>query len=142
MLALKGRGDWVCIVETKIESQADKPEPVEDLEDIKLNDNQEYKTRIGTTLDPELVTFLRENKDIFAWSPSDIPGISPDVITHQLRINKDQRPVRQKLRSMSTKKQAAIDEEVGKLLKAGFIRPEKFPTWLANVIMVKKSNRK
>ena len=71
-----------------------------------------------------------------------MPGICPDVITHQLRINKDQRPVRQKLRSMSTEKQAAIEEEVGKLLKAGFIRMEKFPTWLANVVMVNKSNGK
>ena len=43
---------------------------------------------------------------------------------------------------MSAEKQAAIEEEVGKLLKADFIRPEKFPTWLANVVMVKKSNGK
>ena len=43
---------------------------------------------------------------------------------------------------MSTEKQAAIEKEVGKLVKAGFIRPEKFPTWLANVVMVKKSNGK
>ena len=43
---------------------------------------------------------------------------------------------------MLTKKQATIEEEVGKLLKAGFIRPEKFPTWLINVVMVKKSNGK
>ena len=71
-----------------------------------------------------------------------MPGICPDVISHQLRINKDQRPVHQKLRSMSTEKQAAIEEEVGKLLKACFIRREKFPTWLANVVMVKKSNGK
>ena len=92
-LALKERGDRVCIIETEIESWADKPEPVEELEDIQLDDNPEHKTRIGTTLDPklrsELITFLRENKDVFAWSPSDMPGVSPDVITHQLRINKD-----------------------------------------------------
>ena len=43
---------------------------------------------------------------------------------------------------MSTEKQATIEEEVGKLLKAGFIRQEKFPTWLANVVMVRKSNGK
>ena len=61
----------------------------------------------------ELVMFSWENKDVFAWTPSDMPGISPDVITHQFRINKDQRPVRQKLRSMSIEKQAAIEEEVG-----------------------------
>ena len=43
---------------------------------------------------------------------------------------------------MSAEKQAAIEEKVGKLLKAGFIRPEKYPTWLANVVMVRKSNGK
>ena len=43
---------------------------------------------------------------------------------------------------MSEEKQAAIEEKVGKLLEADFIRPEKFPTWLANVVMVKKSNGK
>ena len=76
----------------------------------------------------ELITFLQANKDVFAWTPSDMPGISPDVITHQLRINEDQRLVRQKLRSMLIEKQATIEDKVGKLLKAGFIRPEKFPT--------------
>ena len=50
--------------------------------------------------------------------------------------------MRQKLRSTSIEKQAAIEEEVRKLLKAGFIRPEKFPTWLANMVMVKKSKGK
>lgn len=34
------------------------------------------------------------------------------------------------------------DEEVHKLLEAGFIREIKYTTWLANVIMVKKSNDK
>ena len=37
---------------------------------------------------------------------------------------------------------AAIEEEVYKLLEAGFIREEKYPTWLANVVMVKKPNGK
>ena len=33
-------------------------------------------------------------------------------------------------------------EEVEKLLIAGFIREVYYPEWLANVVMVKKSNRK
>ena len=37
---------------------------------------------------------------------------------------------------------AAIEEEVRKLLEAGFIREEKYPTWLANVVMVKKPSGK
>nr|KYP72687.1 Retrovirus-related Pol polyprotein from transposon 17.6 [Cajanus cajan] len=36
----------------------------------------------------------------------------------------------------------AIKEETAKLLQAGFIREVKYSTWLANVVMVKKSNGK
>lgn len=35
-----------------------------------------------------------------------------------------------------------MDEEVGKLLDAGFIREVKYITWLSNVVMVKMSNGK
>ena len=35
-----------------------------------------------------------------------------------------------------------MDEEVGKLLKAGFIQEAHYPKWLANVIMVKKASGK
>lgn len=35
-----------------------------------------------------------------------------------------------------------MDEEVQKLLEAEFIREVKYTTWLANVVMVKKSNSK
>jgi hypothetical protein len=31
-----------------------------------------------------LVEFLRENIDIFAWSPSDMPGIPREVVEHAL----------------------------------------------------------
>jgi hypothetical protein len=33
-----------------------------------------------------LVDFLRANADIFAWSPSDMPGIPREVIEHSLDI--------------------------------------------------------
>ena len=93
MLALKGRGDRIYVVEIELKSRANKPEPIEKLEDVQLDNNPEHKTRVGTTMSPELrselVTFLRGNKDVFAWTPSDMLGISPDVITHQLQINKD-----------------------------------------------------
>lgn len=35
-----------------------------------------------------------------------------------------------------------MDEEVCKLLEVGFIREVKYTTWLANMVMVKKSNGK
>ena len=35
-----------------------------------------------------------------------------------------------------------MDHEVSQLLKAHFIRPIKYTTWIANVVIVKKSNDK
>ena len=71
-----------------------------------------------------------------------MPGVPSDVITHQLNINKKQKPVHQKRRHFANERMTAIEEEVHKLLEAGFIREEKYPTWLANVVMVKKPSRK
>lgn len=39
-------------------------------------------------------------------------------------------------------RQKAIDKEVEKLLTAGFIREVYYPSWLTNMIIVRKVNRK
>jgi hypothetical protein len=64
---------------------------------------------------------LRENIDVFAWEPSQMPGIPREVIEHHLKIRPDARPVRQKPRKQSIERQNFIREEVRKLLRAGFI---------------------
>ena len=46
------------------------------------------------------------------------------------------------MRHHAPEKQAVIEEEVQRLLKAMFIREEKFSTWLANVIVVRQANEK
>ena len=57
---------------------------------------------IGAQLDPmidaALRTFLRENWDIFAWHPSDMPGIPRALAEHSLNILKGYKPVKQTLR--------------------------------------------
>ena len=50
--------------------------------------------------------------------------------------------VQQKKRKMSMEKQKAVQEETHQLVKAKFIREVKYPTWLANVVMVKKPSGK
>jgi hypothetical protein len=50
-----------------------------------------------------LVDFLPVNHDIFAWSPSDMPGISRDVAEHALEIQADAKPVKQRLRHFDEK---------------------------------------
>ena len=81
---------------------------------------------IGAGLDPgqeeALVRFLHANKEIFAWEPNQLVGVSREVIQHHLRVCPNVRPVKQQARRQSTKKQAFIVQETRKLEAAGAIR--------------------
>jgi len=68
-----------------------------------------------------LVDFLRANTDVFAWTPSDMPGIPREVAEHSLDIRAGSKPVKQRLRRFDEEKYQAIGEEIHKLLAAGFI---------------------
>jgi hypothetical protein len=52
------------------------------------------------------------------------------------------KPKKQKLRKMLEGKIEAAKAEVQTLLDAGFIRVVAYPQWLANVVMVRKKNKK
>jgi hypothetical protein len=69
-----------------------------------------------------LVDFLHANVDIFAWSPSDMPGIPREVTEHALEIQASSKPVKQCLRRFDEEKRKVIGEEIHKLLEAGFIK--------------------
>jgi hypothetical protein len=71
-----------------------------------------------------------------------MPGIDPSVIVHRLNVDPNFRPIRQKRRTFAPERNQAVAEEVSKLLAAGFIREVDYPKWLANVVLVKKSNNK
>ncbi|KAM1083480.1 hypothetical protein ACFX19_022280 [Malus domestica] len=102
--------------------------------------------KIGTTLSPPirltLISFLQENTKVFAWSYEDMLDISLDIIYHRLSINPKTKPVRQKRRSYDAKWYEAIKAEVEKLKGIGFIREVNYPTWVANVVLVKKNPTK
>uniref|UniRef100_A0A2N9J520 Uncharacterized protein n=1 Tax=Fagus sylvatica TaxID=28930 RepID=A0A2N9J520_FAGSY len=75
-----------------VEERQNVAEPTEELEEIVLIEGDEKKTtRIGTSMAKEIrasvVSFLRENADVFAWSHDDMPGISTEVISHKLNVN-------------------------------------------------------
>jgi hypothetical protein len=89
-----------------------------------------------------LVDFLRANAEVFAWSPSDMPGIPRDVAEHSLDIRAGARPMKQPLRRFDEEKHRAIGEEIHKLMAAGFIKEVFHPEWLANPVLVKKKGGK
>ncbi|GKV17031.1 hypothetical protein SLEP1_g27587 [Rubroshorea leprosula] len=80
--------------------------------------------------------------DVFAWTTNEMPGIPAKLTVHKLSTDPTRRPVVQKRRLFGPEKQAAIDEEIQKLLQAGFIRRVEYSEWVSNPVLVKKPNGK
>ena len=79
---------------------------------------------------------------MFAWTHEDMSGIDPEVACHRLTIKKGTQVVRQKMMCFIQERYEAINGEVEKLLKSGFIREVNYPEWILNVVLVKKANGK
>nr|KYP44754.1 Retrovirus-related Pol polyprotein from transposon opus [Cajanus cajan] len=121
-----------------------RPAPAEDIKEVTLAEGK--KVKVGTSLSQEdaekLIEVLKANMSAFAWHVKDMPGVDPDFMCHKLAIDPRAKPVIQKRRKFGEDKRKAITEETDKLLTAGFVREIQYPTWLANVVMVRKSSGK
>ena len=130
-----------------IEEQRTIAKPIEGLEEILLNNSRPKRTtRISTLASPPirqaLTTFLKENQDVFAWNYEDMPRIDPSVMMHKLNMSPIFPHVCQKKRVFAQELHRAIAEEVRKLQDVDFTREVYYLDWLANVVMVKKTNEK
>ncbi|XP_027927449.1 uncharacterized protein LOC114184336 [Vigna unguiculata] len=109
-----------------------RSEPEGEIKEIPLGSQPGQVTKIGGALNAEEEELLRavilENKDLFAWSSADMPGVHPDVMSHKLAIFREARPVAQKKRKMGEERRRAVEEEVRKLEGAGFIKEIKYTT--------------
>ncbi|RDX65672.1 Retrovirus-related Pol polyprotein from transposon 17.6, partial [Mucuna pruriens] len=110
-------------LDPRCEDERKRPLLAKDLKKVSIGPKLTHKTKIGTTLAHEdeshLVSFLRENWDVFAWSLTDMPKIDPNFLCHRLSISPN-------YRSVSQRRKKEIQ----------------YPSWLANVVMVKKANGK
>ena len=63
----------------------------EDLLKITIGDNPEKFFQVESQLPQqereELVEFLKQNIDVFAWNTYEAPGVDPDFICHHLNVN-------------------------------------------------------
>ena len=137
----------ITSLDTRVENKNGRQELVEELETVSLGSENLGKTiRIGSKLKEEqkqeLVKCLQAHADVFAWTHEDMPGIDPGVACHKLAIKKGVRAIRQKRRCFNQERYEVINDEVEKLLRAGFIREVNYPEWISNVVLVKKANDK
>jgi hypothetical protein len=109
-------------------------------------DIAEQKVLLGSELSGEqektLLRFLFNNKDVFAWLANDLCGVNRDVIEHSLNVDSAIRPRKQKLWKMSDDKAEGARNKVKRLLSARVIREVTYPEYLANTVLVKKTNGK
>ena len=116
------------------------------MERVIVGDDPEKFFQVGAKLPSQereqLVEFLRENVDVFAWSAYEASGIDPSFICHQLNVNPSITPKRQPPRHPLKEHAEAIRNEVAKLKQAGAIKEVFYPQWLANTVVVKKKTGK
>ncbi|KAJ4795108.1 Pol-polyprotein [Rhynchospora pubera] len=118
--------------------------PGEEVEEVELSEG--ITTKLGTALgtkDRELVKeCLKRNKEIFVAEGGQMPGIRREIAEYKIKLFPNARPVHQKKRKFGPERRTIIEEEVQRLLAAGFIREVKCPAWLANPVVVPKHNNK
>ncbi|KAL0430561.1 UNVERIFIED_CONTAM: hypothetical protein Sradi_0682100 [Sesamum radiatum] len=122
-------------------------QPIKELLTIKLIPGHLDKvTKIGSKMKDdireEIIKCIRKNKDIFAWTPQDLEGRDPGLITHHLNIDPNIKPVKQKKRHFGLEKDRIIQAEVNKLLTASNIKEIQFLEWLSSVVFVLKPGEK
>nr|XP_027102809.1 uncharacterized protein LOC113724064 [Coffea arabica] len=118
-------------------------EPGDEVEQVVLDEAKpDQLVQVGTglpsPLKEEMISLIKDHRDIFAWSADEVVGVPPELMTHQLNVNPQARPVRQKRRHFGPERSKAISDEVDKLLPAKMIHEVQYPTWLSNPVMVKK----
>lgn len=75
-----------------------------------------------------MFSFLKEHIEVFAWCPSEMPGIDPSFAFHSLNVDPTRKPVIQKVRRSSPVHVEVVMKEVDQLLQAGAIREVLYPT--------------
>ncbi|GAV68468.1 hypothetical protein CFOL_v3_11971 [Cephalotus follicularis] len=111
----------IANVELRGDVEHERPQPVEDVIQVPLEEgNSERVFQVGSQLREvekgELVTFLQNNRDVFALSAEEVCGISPNVMVHKLTVDPMRAPTRQKKRNFVPEWQQTIAEEVSKLM--------------------------
>jgi len=102
--------------------------------EVNLGDREEGKKmeKISKNLSEKergkLVALLKEYMDVFAWSYQEMPGLSPNLVVHKLKVNPNAKPMKQPPRKYRLDVEERIKLEVQKLLKVRFIEEIEYPS--------------
>ena len=84
------------------------------------------------------ISLLSSFADVFAWDYSDLKTYDTNIIQHTIPIKPNQKPFRQKLRTLNPKLLPSIEKEINRLYKSRIIVPIHFSNWISNLVPVRK----
>ncbi|XP_071904292.1 uncharacterized protein [Coffea arabica] len=118
---------------------------VDELKEINLGTSDDPRPiYISSCMTPEeekeYVELLLEFRDVFAWNYSEMPGLDPRVAVHNLSVKRGTKPVKQTQRRFRPELIPLIENEINRLIEAGFIREVKYPTWISSIVPIRKKN--
>ena len=82
------------------------------LENAVLDRNVTIRGNLSKEEQAKLIETLAKNKDVFAWSASDLKGVSRDIIQHSLDINPKMKSRKQRERKMLEDRILAVKAKV------------------------------
>ena len=78
-------------IDPRGDPREDSLAPQEETEEVQIAPQSSKITHLGTNLSPkkevEIVDILKRNIDLFAWKPSDMLDIDPNVMCHHLALD-------------------------------------------------------
>ncbi|XP_071714596.1 uncharacterized protein [Rutidosis leptorrhynchoides] len=104
----------------------------------------EQKVKIGENLTQgtkeKLRNTLISNLDVFCWRDADMTRVPQEIAKHYLRAITNLTPIKQKKRLMAPDRSEWMRREVDKLVKANILSKVNYQTWVANPVLVAKSD--
>ena len=107
-----------------------------------LGDDETKPVIISSDLTKEeelkLLEVLRQHQSAFAWSISDIKGISPSICMHKILMEDDYKPTIEHQRRLNPAMKEIVKKKVLKWLNAGFIYAISDSSWVSPAQVVPK----
>lgn len=108
---------------------------------VEIPENLNIGTNLPDCLKSELVEFLRQNLDVFAWSLIDIQRVEHQVtIMHDLNVDPNARLKRKKERNQAPKASHSVRRDQSNTTYQ--INEVLYPIWMANLVFSQKTNKK
>lgn len=83
---------------------------------------------------------MKHYSKVFVWQHIDKTGVNCEVIEHNLNVIPGRVPIKQKKGQVGDRNNV-INVEVTKLVNTSILREAIFPTWIADLVIVKKPDR-